>query len=166
MKLIKKLFSKREVWEYGTVNGDKARRHKKEGSVQHIIWKKGDQQHVDGVGHIEDKWLNTHRSWWDMFIPDSETVKEDTEKQLPENKTVSSVSIRLMGLIIFYVVALSAVIIIKKQRSNSGERNRIKKKLRYFNPIITEGFWGKKITWVGRERPLTDEELEKFDDIY
>jgi hypothetical protein len=39
---------------------------------------------------------------------------------------------------------------------------RIRRRVKYFNPVITEGFWGKKITWVGRDTPLTEAQLKKL----
>lgn len=59
----------REEWEYGKCNGKKARRHKKNGNVQFILWHKGDQKEVDGVGHLEDKWHNFAKSHWPNFRP-------------------------------------------------------------------------------------------------
>ena len=52
---------------YGTCNGMYARKHKREGNVQFIIWKKGDQKYIDGVGHVEEKWHNFDSSWWSGF---------------------------------------------------------------------------------------------------
>ena len=57
------------LWEYGTCNGRYARRHKVNKNVQFIIFKKGDQRYVDGIGHTEDKWVNFDSSWWDGFTP-------------------------------------------------------------------------------------------------
>lgn len=60
----------REKWEYGTCAGKKARRHTTNGNVQFILWRKGDQKEVDGIGHLEDKWVDFDRSWWSLFVPD------------------------------------------------------------------------------------------------
>ena len=57
------------LWEYGTCNETYARRHKVNKNVQFIIFKKGDQKYVDGIGHTEDKWVNFDSSWWDGFTP-------------------------------------------------------------------------------------------------
>ena len=57
------------LWEYGTCNGAYARRHKVNKNVQFIIFKKGDQKYVDGIGHKEDKWVNFDSSWWSVFAP-------------------------------------------------------------------------------------------------
>lgn len=68
IKLIQTFFkSNITVWEYGICNGVKARRHKINKNVQFIIWKKGDQKYVDGIGHTEDKWINFDSSWWNDF---------------------------------------------------------------------------------------------------
>jgi hypothetical protein len=58
---------KSSAYIYGMCNGIYARKHKKRGNVQSILWKKGDQKYVDGIGHTKDKWHNFHSSWWDSF---------------------------------------------------------------------------------------------------
>lgn len=60
MKLFNFLKKKPE-WEYGTCNGSKARRHRKKGNVQMVLWKAGQQ------GHKEDFWHNFDPSWWGLF---------------------------------------------------------------------------------------------------
>ena len=64
---LKKVFTDNSLWEYGTCNGMYARRHKVNKKVQFIIFKKGDQKYVDGIGHTEDNWVNFDSSWWDGF---------------------------------------------------------------------------------------------------
>lgn len=50
--------------------------------------------------------------------------------------------------------------------SNLKERERrtkqLKNKLKYFNPTVHEGFLGKSVSWTGREKPLSDEEVENI----
>jgi hypothetical protein len=60
----------RDTWEYGTCAGKKARRHTGNGNVQFVLWRKGDQKEVDGIGHFEDKWVDFDRSWWSLFVSD------------------------------------------------------------------------------------------------
>ena len=57
-----------------------------------------------------------------------------------------------------------AIMIVGTTRNYSRTKNKIKTRLRYFNPTITETWWGRRITWVGRKIPLTDEELLKLCD--
>lgn len=45
------------------------------------------------------------------------------------------------------------------------EHNEVQTKLKYFKPMITEGFWGKKVTWIPRDKPLSAKEVEKLYDI-
>ena len=54
-------------YEYGICNDVNARRHKYKGNVQFILWRKGDQKHIDGVGHLTDKWVNFDNSHWCNF---------------------------------------------------------------------------------------------------
>jgi hypothetical protein len=46
---------------YGSLNGQVARKHKKNGNVQFILWYAGTQ------GHTEDYWHNFDKSWWELF---------------------------------------------------------------------------------------------------
>lgn len=57
-------------WEYGYVGARNARKHKKNGNVQFVLWRVGDQKEVDGIGHTEEKWHDFDKSWWNQFIPD------------------------------------------------------------------------------------------------
>lgn len=56
-----------DPWEYGTCNNRVARRHKVNKNVQFVLWEKGEQKEVDGIGHTEDKWVNFDSSWWGGF---------------------------------------------------------------------------------------------------
>lgn len=62
-------------WIYGTCKNSEARKHITKGNVQFIIFNKGEQAYVDGVGHTEDKWVDFDKSWWPQFVPDNETLK-------------------------------------------------------------------------------------------
>lgn len=50
-------------WEYGTCRAGRARRHRRTGEVQFILWKAGEQ------GHAEDYWYAMDRQWWPLFVP-------------------------------------------------------------------------------------------------
>ena len=60
---MRKFFPKREEWEHGTAgnNNQTARRNRKLGNVQFVLWKAGEQ------GHSEDYWHDFDRSWWPTF---------------------------------------------------------------------------------------------------
>lgn len=55
--------TKEQEWEYGTAGQDDtpARRHKKKGNVQFVLWKAGQQ------GHLQDYWHDFDQSWWPTF---------------------------------------------------------------------------------------------------
>lgn len=59
-------------WEYGYVGAKNARRHKKNGNVQFVLWRVGDQKEVDGIGHTSEKWVNFDKSWWVQFTPNND----------------------------------------------------------------------------------------------
>lgn len=54
---------KRNPWIYGYCRDRIARKHKKEGNVQFILWEKGQQ------GHKEDYWHDFDSYWWNEFTP-------------------------------------------------------------------------------------------------
>lgn len=60
---IQDLFKRKQVWEYGACRGIVARRGRC-GNVQFVLWKAGQQ------GHIEDYWHDFDSSWWSLFVPD------------------------------------------------------------------------------------------------
>lgn len=53
-------------WEYGTCNGRNARRNKKTGAVQFVLWEAGE------AGHTVDYWHNFDSSWWSSFIKEKQ----------------------------------------------------------------------------------------------
>jgi hypothetical protein len=54
-------FEKQSEWIYGTCKGRPARKHRKKGNVQFVLWKAGEH------GHKEDFWHDFHRDWWERF---------------------------------------------------------------------------------------------------
>ncbi len=62
-KLFSWLFKKNPVWIYGTCNKQLARKHRINKNVQFILWKSGEQT------HIEDYWVDFDSSWWNYFKP-------------------------------------------------------------------------------------------------
>lgn len=55
------------LWEYGTCRDVLARRHRIKRNVQMKLWRKGDKNDVDGIGHKNDVWHNFHKDWWADF---------------------------------------------------------------------------------------------------
>ena len=55
-------------WEYGTAGLPpyRARRHRKTGDVQFVLWEAGQQ------GHTEDYWINFSSFWYHTFKPDKQ----------------------------------------------------------------------------------------------
>jgi hypothetical protein len=61
-----KLASKRaarQEWDSGKLCGSPARRHRKTGECQFVLWQAGEQ------GHAEDFWIRFDSSWWSQFLP-------------------------------------------------------------------------------------------------
>jgi regulatory protein YycI of two-component signal transduction system YycFG len=48
----------------------------------------------------------------------------------------------------------------RKQRNQT--QNKLRKRLKHFNPTIKQGLFGKYVEWSGRDKPLTDEEVEEL----
>lgn len=51
------------LYIYGRVEGRVARKNRKTGAVQFVLWKAGEQ------GHAEDYWHNMDPSRWSLFTP-------------------------------------------------------------------------------------------------
>lgn len=60
MNLFSKLFGPK--WIAGTCNNLPARKHRRKGNVQFVLWKAGEH------GHKEDYWINFDSSWWKTFV--------------------------------------------------------------------------------------------------
>ena len=64
-RVVASIFNRKNKpeWEYGSLRGQVARRHRKNGNVQIVI-------HYAGcAGHTEDYYHDTHKSWWNEFEP-------------------------------------------------------------------------------------------------
>lgn len=62
-----------------------------------------------------------------------------------------------------FLFFMAAVIVGKYIKNKIEQRQHLKTKLKYFNPTIKQGWFGKTITWTMRDKPLSDEQLEEFD---
>lgn len=63
-------------YEYGIVVGNSgklSRRDRITGVVEFILWHKGDQSYVDGIGHKNDVWISYDSSWFINFKPTIKT---------------------------------------------------------------------------------------------
>ncbi len=67
----------------------------------------------------------------------------------------------LFGLfqMLIYVAAFMVFRAISKKQA---ETTKVKCKLKYFSPTITEHWYGKTVTWTERAKPLTDEEMREM----
>jgi len=64
---------------------------------------------------------------------------------------------------LIYILFFPSIILLKGfSKKRKRENKALKERLRYFNPIIKQGFWSNSVSWVGREKPLSDEELENI----
>lgn len=55
------LLKRKPIWIYGTCRGRIARKHRRKGNVQFVLWKAGEQ------GQKEDFWIDFDPSWWHEF---------------------------------------------------------------------------------------------------
>ena len=65
----------------------------------------------------------------------------------------------------FIVVGLFGIILNSIFRKIGHEKQRqqeARNKLKYFKPIIEEGLFSNKTTWVMRDNPLSEEQLDDF----
>lgn len=64
---------------------------------------------------------------------------------------------------VFIFILFPTFFWLKVLSGNRTKKNKaLKEKLRYFNPTIKEGFLSNTVTWVGREKPLNDDELDNL----
>ncbi len=87
-------------------------------------------------------------------------IFEDTEvvTQTPWYKRVLFVIVYTIGC------AVAAIYMMKMVRNQSSPNSiiNIKRRFKYFTPTITERWYGKKITWTERPKPLTELEMKEF----
>lgn len=69
-------------------------------------------------------------------------------------KTLRGIYLLFLTLVFFCFIS--------SYRSKREKRATVKRRLKYFTPIMTDGFWGTRITWIARDRPLTDDELSNL----
>ena len=62
--LIRKLLTKKPLYEFGVCNLLRARRNTKTGAVQMLLHEKGSQ------GRPDDYWHNFDKYWWHGFVRD------------------------------------------------------------------------------------------------
>lgn len=78
-----------------------------------------------------------------------------------KQKKHSSISIADKSF--FFIVgllSLTATSILFDEIEKRDNLSKTKERLRFFNPVITKGLLGnKKVDWVGRDKPLTEAQL-------
>ena len=57
------------VYGYDMTDNSVLRMNRKTKAVEFILWKKGDQKNVDGIGQKEHIWHELDRSHWIKFTP-------------------------------------------------------------------------------------------------
>jgi hypothetical protein len=50
-----------------------------------------------------------------------------------------------------------------REAERNREANKLREKIKYFKPTITTSIFGRRVSWELRDKPLTDEELAKFE---
>jgi len=69
---------------------------------------------------------------------------------------------KLFGYIVVGLLGYLLVVLISKQNNSRNQKQKERNKLKYFKPIIEEGMFSNKTTWVMRDTPLREEELDEF----
>lgn len=71
----------------------------------------------------------------------------------------------ILRLCLSFILGFFLIGLMKSVKQSEAKKKAIRHRLRYFNPTIKKDWWGdEKIEWVGRDKPLTDEELDKICD--
>jgi hypothetical protein len=84
--------------------------------------------------------------------------KKEKKQEVKKSKWKKVVKDALMSLA-YFSVGLVLSFAMNKILGRVSESDNNRKKLRYFNPTIKKSFLGQYIEWTGREKPLTDKEL-------
>ena len=85
----------------------------------------------------------------------------DTES-IDQVKSKLSLFKRIRTVFVDIAVLMIQMVLIEEKYKYNKKYREVRGKLKYFNPVLKEGFFFKSITWVGREKPLTDEELNSL----
>lgn len=65
----------------------------------------------------------------------------------------------IIGSMALFPIGIYLYAIMKEHNSKT---EKIKRRLKHFNPTIKQGIFGEYVEWTGREKPLTDEEVEEL----
>ena len=76
---------------------------------------------------------------------------------------------RWKNRLLYFIMGLGGIltiVILRKINDNKSEKKKLREKVRYFKPTLVEGFWSKEIRWEMRDKPLTDDELDAFEESH
>lgn len=67
--------------------------------------------------------------------------------------------------LLFIILGLGGILtisIMRRMSAKESEKKKLRERVRYFKPTITETALSKSISWEMRDKPLTDEQLDGF----
>jgi hypothetical protein len=81
--------------------------------------------------------------------------------EIPYSKRTFIQKLRVIRLYtLMSILGGFAIIVLRKLRERSSQKEQLRNKLKHFKPTLHEGTWSNTISWEERDRPLTDEEVE------
>lgn len=69
---------------------------------------------------------------------------------------------KIMLFIALGLGGILTMVILRRINDRRTEEKRMREKIRYFKPTITEGVLSNRTSWEMRDAPLTDEQLDSF----
>lgn len=69
---------------------------------------------------------------------------------------------KFIGVVVVGFLGMILISVFRKIGYEKQRQQEARNKLKYFKPIIEEGLFSNKTTWVMRDNPLSDEQLDDF----
>ena len=93
-----------------------------------------------------------NKSIWDKCLSNKEVNNEQKPKVLYKELFKD----------IAFIFSIGAIYMLLQHQSKNRNK-RLEERVRFFNPVIKRNWCGDEyIEWVGKDKPLTDEELSKI----
>ena len=101
-----------------------------------------------------------------MENKDKQNLEQKAKSDEDNLKSIQSKisRIAIVSTMVFVGIIVGFMLIGANKKMSKEEK--LKSKLKHFNPIIKSFWWGHRIVWVGREKPLADDQLDALYDSY
>jgi len=93
----------------------------------------------------------------------------DSGKKTDSPKSYFDSIPRWKRTLLIFIMGLGGIltmVILRKINDKKSEKRKLREKVRYFKPTIVESSWSKEVRWEMRDKPLTDDELDAFEESH